>query len=267
MQERLFFIQNLADKARAIVTPYFRSDYAVHQKADFSPVTEADKAVESALREMIEKAYPQDGIIGEEYETKPSKNGIDWVIDPIDGTRPFILGLAHFTTLIAVIQNGVPVIGCIDQPILKDRWVGVSSDFPTAAHTLYNDTESRVREVCSLDEAIICATAPGMFMTPDLDHSCSAWQKYKALKNACKMMHWGGDAMLYAALASGRADIVLEADLGAHDYAALVPVVEGAGGFISDWHGNALTLESDGHVLACATEELHKQALEVLNKH
>lgn len=248
------FINTLADTARKIAVPYFRADYACETKSDASPVTEADRAIEAALREMIDATYPQDGIIGEEFGIKSGTSGYDWVLDPIDGTRPFMVGLAHFTTLISRTKDGLPFLGCIDQPILKDRWIG-NGDV-----TDYNGEMSRSSDTTELADAVICSTGPTMFYGTDYEAS------FLNLEKKCKMMHWGGDAMLYASLASGRVDIVVETDLAIHDFCALSPIVNGAGGVMTDWDGKSLTTSSDGRVLACATKELHEKALEILTK-
>ena len=257
--EFISLMHELADTARAIITPKFRKAFTSEIKSDKSPVTEVDRNVETALRDILSTKRPMDGVLGEEFPEKTSENGYSWVIDPIDGTKPFMAGLAHFTTLIALTKDNIPILGCIDQPILEDRWIG-GDGHPTE----HNSTRVRVAAPKSLSDVTAGSTAPGMFMTPALDPSHPNWLAYARLKSEIGTMTWGGDAMLYACLASGWLDLVVEADLKPHDFAALVPVIKGAGGVITDWDGKELTTQSDGRVLATSNQDLHKQALQKL---
>jgi inositol-phosphate phosphatase/L-galactose 1-phosphate phosphatase/histidinol-phosphatase len=253
----------LADAARSVVTPHYRGEFQVDTKSDASPVTAIDRAVETRLREIIEKERPEDGIIGEEFDDKDTQNGYRWVLDPIDGTKAFMLGLTHFTTLIALTFDGRPVLGCIDQAIVKDRWIGGANiaGERSSMPTTHNGKIVQTRQTKALSDATLSSHSPNPYMGEALDHSTPQWQRFKKLHSAAKMMNWGGDALLYASVASGHCDIVMDCDLGTHDYCALVPIIEGAGGIMSDWEGLPLTIDSTGDVLACATAQLHQAAL------
>jgi len=233
-------IHRLADIARAEIRPLFRSGLASEAKGDATPVTLADRQAEAAMRRLIEAEAGADGICGEEYGVKPGVSGRQWVLDPIDGTTAFLAGRPIFGTLIALLEDGFPVLGVIDQPILGERWLGV-----VGQPTCFNGRPVRTRACPELDRATIATTGPHYFTVEQGD-------RFMALAGQTdhKRMVMGGDCYNYAALASGHIDIVAEAGLKLHDFAALVPVVEGAGGVMSDWRGEPLHAESDGSVLA-----------------
>lgn len=249
--EFLRFANQLADAARPIAREYFRQPLAVESKADLSPVTIADRTIEIALRQMIESRYPDHGILGEEFSARQG-NHLTWVLDPIDGTRSFITGMPLFGTLIALLQDGRPMLGVIDFPALSERWTGV-----TGQATRHQGNVVRTSAVGKLAEASCYSTSPDMFTDEDVG-------KVARLGARLGMRRFGGDCYAYALLASGHCDLVVEAGLQPYDYLSLVPVIEGAGGRISDWQGRALTLDSDGRVLAAANPALWEQALAVL---
>ena len=228
----------LADAAGAAIRSYFRADHGLETKSDASPVTLADRAAEAAMRQLIERTFPDDAIIGEEYGTKPGKSGRAWVLDPIDGTRAFISGRPIFGTLIALTVEGWPMLGVIDQPILKERWTGV-----VGQPTLLNGTPARTRLIKALDEALLATTSPALFNDDQL-------HAFEHLDAQVRSTVLGGDCYNYGCLASGHIDVVVEAGLKIHDFAALVPVVEGAGGRMCDWAGDPLTNDSIGEVIA-----------------
>lgn len=242
MQEFIALANMLADAAGEIVRTYYRQPFDVERKGDDSPVTIADRLVEARLREILEKARPDDGILGEEFGKKESKNGLTWVIDPIDGTKSFMIGRATFGTLIALCEDDKPVLGVIDQPILHERWVGVDGE-----QTMMNGKAVRTRPCAVLAEARICSTTPAMFS--------STGPVYERFETGSRLA-WGGDCYMYGLIASGYMDMALEASLSPYDFAALVPVVTGAGGMICDWDGEALTLSSDGRVVALGDKGL-----------
>ena len=250
MQEFITLANSLADEAGKIVRQYFRTPFDVETKGDTSPVTIADRAVEEKLRSMIEAAYPEDGILGEEFGAKKGKNGRTWVIDPIDGTKSFVMGRPTFGTLIALCEDGVPVLGVIDQPILRERWIGVEGQ-----STTFNDQPIKTRPCKTLKDARICSTTPAMFK--------NTGPVYENFETGCKLA-WGGDCYMYGLLASGHLDMGLEASLSPYDFAALVPIVKGAGGHISDWDGNSLTIESDGRVIALGDPALWPEVRKLL---
>lgn len=245
----------LADAAGAAIRPYFRAEHGLERKADASPVTLADRAAEGAMRQLIDRHFPDDAIIGEEYGTKPGGSGRTWVLDPIDGTRAFIAGRPIFGTLIALMVEGWPMIGVIDQPILKERWIGV-----VGQPTLLNGAPARTRLVKALDEALLATTSPALFDDGQL-------HAFEHLDAAVASTVLGGDCYNYACLASGHLDIVVEAGMKVHDFAALVPVVEGAGGRMCDWAGDPLTADSAGDVIAAGEPARIDDIIEALACH
>lgn len=245
--------EQLADAARDCVLPLFRSNLLIDQKADRSPVTEADRAVEALVRARIEAECPDHGILGEEagVSGRPDADWV-WVIDPIDGTRAFIAGMPTFTTLIALTFRSVPVLGLIDQPMIGDRWLGAAG-----RSTQFNGQKSVTRSCRSLDRAHLKTTSPELFEGADL-------ARFARLSHAVGHTCYGGDAYNYGLLAAGFLDLVAEAGLAPHDFCALVPVIEGAGGIITDWAGAPMTLESEGHALAAGDRAVHSAALALM---
>jgi len=230
----------LADAAGTAIRPLFRGEWAEERKDDRSFVTEADRAAEAAMRALIEEHCPADGIIGEEYGTRNEGAGRQWVLDPIDGTTSFIAGRPIFGTLIALLQDGWPVLGVIDQPILGERWVGRIGE-----GTTFNGKPVHTRPSRELSDAVLGTTTPHQFAGGDVDAFMGVAQSVAERK-----IIYGGDCYNYGLVASGHVDLVVEAGLKLYDFAALVPVVEGAGGTMSDWQGNPLDAESDGRVIA-----------------
>lgn len=230
----------LADAARDAIRPYFRNGVGSERKHDATPVTLADQAAEEAMRRILKAECPRDAITGEEYGAENGSSGRTWVLDPIDGTAGFLAGRPIFGTLIALVVEGWPVLGVIDQPILGERWLGAAG-----RPTTLNGTPVRTRPCPSLSEATLATTGPHYFD----DHQGGHFMALAA-KTDHKRMVMGGDCYNYAMLASGHLDLVCEANLKLHDYAALIPVVEGAGGTMCDWSGDPLHAGSDGHVLA-----------------
>ena len=232
--------QRLADAAREAIRPYFRTAMTATRKDDATPVTLADQAAEEAMRRILKAEAPRDAVHGEEFGAEPGTSGRTWVLDPIDGTTGFLAGRPIFGTLIALVVEGWPVLGVIDQAILNERWIGA-----TGQPTTLNGKPARTRACRALADAAIATTGPHYFDDHDGGHFMAL-----AAKTDHKRMVMGGDCYNYAMLASGHLDIVCEANLKLHDYAALVPVVEGAGGTMCDWNGDPLHAASSGHVLA-----------------
>ncbi|MBI3198017.1 MAG: histidinol-phosphatase [Rhodospirillales bacterium] len=242
----------LADAARPIAARYFRTPVAIDDKTDNSPVTIADREAETAMRELLTKHVPDHGVFGEEHGAVRTDAEYVWVLDPIDGTKAFITGLPIFGTLIALLHRGKPVLGIIDQPILKERWLGVEGQRST-----FNGQPISVRACDALAKAYMYSTAPIMFP--------GAYEKpHEALTRQVKLFRWGGDCYAYGLLASGHVDMVVEASLKLYDYAALVAVIKGAGGLITDWRGKELDMQSDGSVLAAGDPAIHRAAMGVL---
>jgi inositol-phosphate phosphatase/L-galactose 1-phosphate phosphatase/histidinol-phosphatase len=242
----------LADAARPISTRYFRTPLPVDDKSDASPVTIADREAETAMRTILSDQVPAHGVHGEEHGVERADAEYVWVLDPIDGTRAFITGLPIWGTLIALLHKGVPVLGVIDQPVLQERWLGVAGQ-----PTTLNGRPIRVRACPSLDRAYMYSTSPIMF-------SGDVSRKHAALADAVKLFRWGGDCYAYGLLAMGHVDLVVENELKLYDFAALAPVINGAGGLATDWRGRALDMNSDGSMLAAGDPAVHSAAARIL---
>jgi inositol-phosphate phosphatase / L-galactose 1-phosphate phosphatase / histidinol-phosphatase len=242
----------LADAAGAAIRPYFRQPLTVDDKPDLSPVTIADRAAEAAMRRLIAARFPQHGIIGEEYGSERADADFVWVLDPIDGTKSFISGVPLFGTLIALAHQGRPILGIIDQPILRERWVGAQG-----RPTTLDGATIRCRACPSLAAATIFSTSPDMFRGADA-------AAHARLAAAAKLVRFGADCYAYGLLALGCIDLVVEASLKPYDFSAMVPIVEGAGGIATDWQGAPLSLASDGRVAVAGDPAAHRQALALL---
>lgn len=251
----LALVNRLADAAGAAIRPLFRGTWSEEQKADRSFVTEADQAAEAAMRAILEAECPTDGIQGEEYGLRNEGAARRWVLDPIDGTTSFIAGRPIFGTLIALMEDGWPVLGAIDQPVLGERWVGM-----IGRGTTLNGQPVRTAPRRELADAILATTTPHQFSGHQVDH-------FMALSKSVaeRKIIWGGDCYNYALLASGHVDVVCEAGLKLHDFAALVPVVEGAGGTMCDWNGEPLHAESTGEVIALGDPARLEDVLEAMH--
>ncbi len=248
--------KRLADAAGAAIRPLFRGDWQAETKSDDTAVTEADRAAEAAMRAIIEEIRPEDGIIGEEYGTRNESAGRQWVLDPIDGTQSFVAGRAMFGTLIALMQDGWPVLGVIDQPIQRERWVGRIGE-----GTTLNGQPVKTRPCRAIEGMSVATTSPHCFDARQSDAYLNI------IANAYPKRPWpvyGGDCYNYALLASGHLDLVIETGLKVYDYAALVPVVEGAGGMMADWQGNPLDADSDGTVIALGDPARLEDVLEAM---
>lgn len=250
----ILLADRLADAAGDAIRPFFRSAFVHETKSDASPVTEADRAAEAAIRAILDVECPHDAIIGEEYGEKPGTSGRSWIIDPIDGTVSFMAGRPIFGTLIALLEDGWPVMGVIDQCINKERWVGA-----TGHETTLNGQPVRARACRSLANATLASSGPQYFSQHDGDHFMAL-----AAKTAHKKMLFGGDCYNYALLASGHIDIVVETGLKLYDFAALVPVITGSGGMMSDWSGDPLHAASNGHIIAVGDPARLDDVLEAL---
>ena len=254
------FVLRLADTASQETVHRFRASLGVDNKAGngtFDPVTEADKCAEAAIRDMIQKTYPDHGIIGEEHGTTQGTSAFSWIIDPIDGTRGFISGVPLWTTLIGCRCEGQPVLGLIDQPIIGDRFVGLTTASTQAAWLVTQDRPQPIKASACVDlnTAILTCTTPEMF-----DGAERA--AFDRVDKAVRLTRYGLDAYGYGLLALGRIDLVVESQLAPYDIQPLIPIIEGAGGVVTDWQGGSAA--GGGQVIAAATPELHHQALDVL---
>jgi inositol-phosphate phosphatase / L-galactose 1-phosphate phosphatase / histidinol-phosphatase len=246
------FAAHLADITAPIITTHFRKNIVVEKKDDETPVTIADRGAEKAMREAIMQAFPEHGIIGEEFGAVSPDAEYVWVLDPIDGTKSFVTGKPLFGTLIALAHKGTPIIGVLNAPAVSERWIGVKGRAST-----HNESPVRTRACAELTSAWMYATSPQMFAGPDL-------AAFELLRKKVSKTLYGADCYAYGLLAMGQVDLIAEADLKPYDYAALVPIIEGAGGIISDWNGQPVTLHSDGRILAAGDVRSHEAALDVL---
>jgi len=205
------------------------------------------------MRRLIASSFPEHGIIGEEYGREREDAEFVWVLDPIDGTKSFISGVPLFGTLIALARQGRPVVGIINQPISRERWVGAAG-----RPTTFNDLPVRCRPCPVLGAATVFSTSPDMFRGEDA-------ASHARVADAAKLVRYGADCYAYGLVALGCIDMVIEADLKPYDFSAMLPIVEGAGGTATDWRGNALTLASDGRVVVAGDKRAHEQALALLS--
>ena len=248
------FANQLADQAREIALDHFRTKLDIESKSDNTPVSIADKSIEKTLRNAINNVFPDHGILGEEYERQHTNSEYLWVIDPIDGTKSFITGHPTFGCLIALLHDDVPIVGIIEMPALKERWIGVKDQA-----VCFNGSNVKTSNQRVLPEAIIACTGIDFFNAAELP-------VFNHLSKQGKFRLFGGDCYNYGLLASGFVDVVMESDLKPFDYMALVPVIESAGGIVTDWQGEKLTPDSSGQVLACANMYLHRLCLNEIVK-
>jgi len=240
------------DASKAMLRDYTRKPFRVEVKGDGSPSTSVDQAVEDRMREIIGAEYPDHGVLGEERRATAPDNEFVWAIDPIDGTLPFLAGIPTFGTLLALLHNGVPVLGIIDMPMTAERWIGTAG-----RPTTRNGRPVRTRECADLSMALMSTSNPDYYdltNTPALER----------MKRATRFAVYGGSCMFYAQIASGRVDICIDVGFKAWDYMALIPVVEGAGGIFTDWQGQAAGLHTGSQYIASGDPRVHEQALKVL---
>ena len=260
INDYLAFAERLADAARGQTLPRFRDGIAVSNKAGaaYDPVTDADRESERVQRDLITSSFPDHGIIGEEFGAAGAEKPWRWVLDPVDGTRAFVCGVATWTTLIALEHQQRPAIGVIDQPFTDERWIGTKNEtlFRRGGETKICKTSN----VTDLATARISTTDPraAAYFT---DAEAAA---YARVAERSRIERFSLDAYGYAHIALGELDVIIEAGLQHYDYAALIPVVEGAGGVITNWRGETVGADDRNEVLAAATPELHAQAMDVL---
>jgi histidinol phosphatase-like enzyme (inositol monophosphatase family) len=263
-EHALAFAQHLADTVRPIALRHFRTSPHIFFKADNTPVTVADREMETMLRRGIQEEYPGHGVIGEEYGGVPDTD-YTWILDPVDGTKSFIMGNPLFGTLIGLLEHRRPFIGLIDCPAMGERWWGDGRR--TFYHDGVKEGHAHVSLCRSIDHArlyvppyIPQANGPS-FEEKNLEER----QAIGELSNHASVTQPVCDCYGYGLLASGHCDLVIETGLEPPDYFPLIPVVKGAGGQISDWEGNPLDCDSDGRIIAAASEELAKAAIEILS--
>lgn len=253
-QDFIKFAENLADSAGEINLRHFRQPQTIENKSNGSPVTASDKEAESTMRRMISESYPDHGIRGEEFPDRSGNGEYVWVLDPIDGTRSFITGKPVFTTLIALLHNEIPVLGLIDQPVLKERWIGA-----TERSTTLNNALANTRNCPSLDKASMYTTGTEWYGPKEL-------KTLDNLRLNTMMTLFSTDAYAFGLLASGHIDIAIECQMEPHDFLALIPIVGGSGGIITNWEGEPLKSDSKSNILAAGDPAIHEKVLKILAK-
>lgn len=250
--ELVDFASSLAEVSGPIARRYFRSGVDIVTKGDESPVTLADRTAEEEIRKVIEATYPEHGIIGEEHGIVRQDAEWVWCLDPIDGTKAFIAGKPTFTTLIALFHHGDPVFGLIDQPVSGERWTG-----GVGHPTQLNGKPVRVASDLPLRDAVMNVTDESMLQEVDGQEAV-----FRRVIDQVRFTSWGGDAYGAGLLANGSVHIVLESSHELHDWAALRPIVEAAGGVFSNWQGerHVATLGKQ-HVLMSCSQEVHDKVL------
>ena len=245
------FAERLADAAAEITLRHFRADMTVDnkEKTGFDPVTIADRGAEDAIRALIETTYPDHGIEGEERPPRPAEGPFTWILDPIDGTRSFICGVPTWGTLIALLYEGRPVIGVIDQPYLKERYVG------SPLGTTLNGNTIRTRACTGLSDAVMSTVDPDLFQDGER-------AVFDTLKTRSKLIRYSLDCYAYAILSAGHFDLILETRMKPYDIMALVPVIRGAGGMVTDWSGNEPG--PDGRLVALGDPGMAAEVLPLL---
>ncbi len=264
LDKRIKLANTLANLSGDIIKQYFRYaniEAETKETEVSSIVTIADRLAENAMVAHIKKECPDDGIIREEGENIESKNGYAWVLDPIDGTASFVKGLPIFGTLIALVDltRNLPLLGCVNQPILKERWLGITGEKTTFNSETINNPYKNKNNY-QLIEACLTSTTPLMFITPRQQAIATR------LQTVCRRTAFGGDCYNYVSLAmgwSGMPLVILESDLKYYDFCALIPIIEGTGAMITDWQGNPLNSHST-EVLAASNQNLHQQALGII---
>lgn len=254
------FFEELAAAAARETLPRFRAPLVVENKSvvgGFDPVTGADRAVEEALRRLIEARFPAHGIVGEEAADKPGTSEFTWIIDPIDGTRSFMSGMPTWGTLVGLLEHGAPRFGMMSQPYVGDRFVG--GDGRSELITAAGATPLRCRAAPALEAATLFATSPDMFK-PGREA-----EAFNRLAGQTRLTRFGADCYGYCLLAAGHIDLVVEAQLSYYDIAPLIPIVESAGGVVTDWSG--AVIRGGGRAVAAADGALHEAALKVLGVH
>lgn len=251
------FVDKLAAASGDTIMPFFRSALTVENKkaGGFDPVTAADRAAEEAMRDMIRKAFPEHGILGEEYGSEHNDAEYVWVLDPIDGTKSFISGMVAWGTLIGLMRFGEPVYGMMHQPFTRERFSG---DNGAALYRGPGGNRSLNARACTgLDDALMFTTSPLLMKEADR-------VQFRKVEDKVKLSRYGGDCYAYCMLAAGQIDLVIETELKPYDIVALIPIIQGAGGIITTWEG--APAQSGGRVVVAGDKRVHEAALEILNR-
>lgn len=251
-QDLTRFAERLADEARMMLLAGQGARSSAVLKPDRTFVTDLDAAIEARLRAIISSTYPNHGIVGEEEESRQIDADYVWILDPIDGTAPFIAGVPVYGTLIALAHRGVPILGVMDLPVTAERWVGVSGHVTT-----HNGKPVATRSCADLSTAILTASNPDFFAAQEQP-------ALEALKSHTAWRIYGGCCMAYGLLANGRTDVAIDTRLKIYDYAPFKPIIEGAGGVITDWTGRPIDLQSGPRILAAGDPARHRDALALI---
>ena len=249
------FVDQLASVSGDTILPFFRTSLAVENKkaGGFDPVTAADRAAEHAMRALIRRAFPDHGILGEEYGPERTDAEYVWVLDPIDGTKAFISGMPAWGTLIGLMRFGEPVFGMMHQPFIKERFSG---DGGAASYRgPAGNRDLMVRECGALSDAVLYTTSP--LLMSEADRAV-----FRKVENAAKLSRYGGDCYAYCMLAAGQIDLIVETEIKPHDIVALIPIVNGAGGIITTWEGEPA--QAGGRIVVAGDARVHKAALALL---
>ncbi len=253
-QQLLTFARGLAQSAGQAIIPHFRSTLAVDNKLTqgWDPVTAGDRAAEHMMRTEIEKAFPTHGIIGEEFGTKTGTSPYTWVLDPIDGTRAFVIGLPTWATLVGLYRDGMPFLGVMNQPFVGDMFYG-------SEEGAFLDHRGHPRALkCAppkpLAHALLGTTSP---------HLYNDEQRLATLRNGVQLMRYGGDAYFFSLVAAGHLDIAMDAGLQIYDIAALIPIIRGAGGVVGTWDGKDEA--GGGNIIAASGPELFEATKRIMN--
>lgn len=251
------FVDELAKVAGDAIRPFFRTALAVDNKkhkGSFDPVTAADRAAETAMRALIRKQFPAHGIVGEEFDPVAANGPYTWVLDPIDGTKSFIAGMPVWGTLIGLCKDDVPVYGMMAQPFIGERFTGdgASAKYRGPA----GERKLMTRRGTSLSDALLFTTSPHLFDAEERG-------RFEAVERHVRLSRFGGDCYAYCMIAAGYVDLVVEAGLDAYDIVPLIPIIEGAGGVITNWQGESAA--KGGRIVAAGDPRLHEATLKILN--
>ncbi|HYZ62085.1 MAG TPA: histidinol-phosphatase [Acetobacteraceae bacterium] len=254
MEKLIAAAEAAADVAAAVIRPFYRQGVAADLKSDATPVTIADRSAEQAMRAVLSQRFPEHGILGEEFGLDRPEARLRWVLDPVDGTKAFITGRPLFGTLIGLLDGPTPILGIIDQPVTGERWIGVAGE-----KTLFRGGHGRAgcRPCPGLADAELSCTSPDLFSTEQR-------AGFARLQAATRRTSYGGDCYAYGLIALGGIDVIVEPGLKIWDWAALVPVIEGAGGQVRTWRGEVLHPDGSGDVIAVGDPTLMPQIIPLL---
>ncbi len=250
------FVDELATISGETIKPFFRTTLGVENKArsgPFDPVTEADRAAEQAMRTLIRKNFPNHGIVGEEFGNDRPESSYVWVLDPIDGTKSFISGTPAWGTLIGLLKDGQPVYGMMHQPFIGERFTGdgASARYRGPA----GERRLNTRACAKVSDASLFTTSPLLMNDEERE-------LFEKVQNKARLTRFGGDCYAFCMVAAGFIDLVIEAGLKPYDIVALIPIIEGAGGIITDWTGGSAT--KGGCIIAAGDKRVHAEALALL---